>query len=264
MIPLATATLRGACPRPRPCRAGVAARAAGGAGPALLALTLAGFTAFGPCLAGDGGTPADTVTLHVVSHGWHSGLVIPAALIDLSTWPARREFPDADHFEVGWGDRGYYQATDPGLWLGLRALFRPSPGVLHIVALKGSPLGQFPGSRVAAVDVPRDGAMRIVAAIAASHERDREGRPIAFGPSLYGRGRFYASVERFHLIRTCNVWVASRLRDGGVPMRPALALTTGMLLAQLPERVQPPAGIPAMAPAWPVSAPAALASTPGN
>lgn len=225
--------------------------------------------AFGPCLArdgiaGDGGTQTDTVIVHVVSHGWHSGLVVPAELIDVDAWPARREFPDADHFEVGWGHRDYYQATDPGLLAGLRTLFWPSPGVLHVVALKGPPMAQFPGSRVITVNVPRAGAMRVVAAIAASHERDREGRPIDFGPSLYGRGRFYASVERFHLFRTCNVWVASRLRDGGVPMHPALALTTGLLFAQLPQRVQRPAAIPALPPAWPAFAPAAPASTPGN
>lgn len=177
----------------------------------------------------------DSVTVHVVAHGWHSGLVIPAAVIDVDAWPARREFPDAGHFEVGWGDRAYYQASDPGLWAGLRALLWPSPGVLHIVALRDAPAQHFAGASMVTLQISRDGAQRLVAAIAASHERDAAGRPIAFGPSLYGQGRFYASVERFHLFATCNVWVASRLRDAGVAMRPALALTTGLLFAQLPQ-----------------------------
>lgn len=176
----------------------------------------------------------DTVTIHVVAHGWHSGLVIPAAVIDADAWPARREFPDADHFEVGWGDRSYYQAVDPSLWVGLRALFWPSPGVLHMVALQGAPTRHFAGARMATLDISREAAQRLVAAIAASHERDAQGQPIAFGPSLYGQGRFYGSVERFHLFNTCNVWVASRLRDAGVAVRPALAITTGMLFRQLP------------------------------
>lgn len=176
----------------------------------------------------------DTVTIHVVSHGWHSGLVIPATVIDADAWPARREFPEADHFEVGWGDRTYYQAVDPSLWVGLRALFWPSPGVLHMVALQGAPTRHFAGARMATLDISREGAQRLVAAIAASHERDAQGQPIAFGPSLYGQGRFYASVERFHLFKTCNVWVASRLRDAGVAVRPVLAITTGMLFRQLP------------------------------
>lgn len=208
----------------------------------------------------------DTIAVHVVAHGWHSGLVIPAAVIAADAWPARREFADAEYFEVGWGDRAYYQATDPGLWAGLRALLWPSPGVLHIVALRGPPAQQFPGAPVATLHISRDGAQRLVAAIAASHERDAEGRAIAFGPSLYGQGRFYASVERFHLFATCNVWVAARLRDAGVAVRPALALTTGLLFAQLPPPGAPPRAPAAPLPAPPPRAPpaAGMASAPVN
>ena len=222
---------------------------------AIPALAMAGLLGFAPSAPGIE-TTADTVAVHVVSHGWHSGLVIPVAVIDDDAWPARREFPAAEHFEVGWGDRAYYQASDPGLWAGLRALLWPSPGVLHIVALRGAPSQHFPGAPRVTLHIHRDGVRRLVVAIAASHERDAEGQPIAFGPSLYGQGRFYASVERFHLFATCNVWVASRLRDAGVAMRPALALTTGLLFAQLPQSpmqapeplaplpVQPPASAP--------------------
>ncbi len=202
---------------------------------ALPALALAGLLGGTPGDAAAVEAAPDTVAVHVVSHGWHSGLVIPAAVIDDDAWPARREFPDAEHFEVGWGDRAYYQASDPGLWAGLRALLWPRPGVLHIVALRGAPAQQLPSAEMATLHISRDGVQRLVAAIAASHERDAEGRAIAFGPSLYGQGRFYASVERFHLFATCNVWVASRLRDAGVAVRPALALTTGLLFAQLPQ-----------------------------
>jgi len=46
-------------------------------------------------------TTADTVTVLVVSHGCQSGLVIPATVID-NAWPARRDFPDAEHFEACW------------------------------------------------------------------------------------------------------------------------------------------------------------------
>jgi len=176
------------------------------------------------------------LTVHVVSHGWHSGLVVPAALAEAHDWPARREFAQAQYFEVGWGDRGYYQAVDPGWWMGLRALLWPSPGVLHVVALQGPPQAAFPGAPTLAVRVSHEGAQRLAASIAASHERGADGAPIAFGPALYGQGRFYASVERFHLLATCNVWVARRLRDAGVDLHPSLALTAGMLFAQLERR----------------------------
>lgn len=188
------------------------------------------------------------VTVYVVSHGWHSGIVVPAALAQAHDWPARREFAQAQYYEVGWGDRAYYQAVDPGWWMGLRALLWPRPGVLQVVALQGPPQTAFPGAPVLAVRVSHQGAQRLAAAIGASHERGADGAPVAFGPALYGQGRFYASVERFHLFATCNVWVARRLRDAGVDLHPSFALTAGMLFAQLERHA------PAAPPAAPASA----------
>ena len=69
---------------------------------------------------------ATTHRVHVVRHGWHSGIVVRAADVPMQAWPARREFADAEYLEVGWGDRAYYQAPDPSAWLGLRALLWPT------------------------------------------------------------------------------------------------------------------------------------------
>ena len=67
--------------------------------------------------------------VHVVRHGWHSGIVVRAADVPEQARPARRDFVGAEHLEVGFGDRAYYQATDPSVWLGLRALLWPTAGV---------------------------------------------------------------------------------------------------------------------------------------
>ena len=48
---------------------------------------------------------ATTHRVHVVRHGWHSGIVVRAADVPMQAWPARREFADAEYHEVGWGDR---------------------------------------------------------------------------------------------------------------------------------------------------------------
>ncbi len=181
------------------------------------------------------------ITVHVVSHGWHSGIIVPAALAHAHDWPVRGEFPQAQYYEVGWGDRVYYQATNPSWWLGLRALLWPKPGVLQIVAIEGPPQAAFPGAPMVAVRLSHEGAHRLAASIAASHERDAAGEAITFGPALYGQGRFYASVERFHLLATCNVWVARRLHEGGLELHPSLALTAGMLFGQLARHVPAPA-----------------------
>jgi uncharacterized protein (TIGR02117 family) len=153
-------------------------------------------------------------------------------------WLARREFAKAEHLEVGWGDRAYYPATDPSVWLGLRALLWPTAGVLHMVAFSGPVARQFPATEIVALQVTPQGFARLVAAISASHELDAAGRPIPLGPGLYGTSRFYASRESFHLFATCNVWTAAMLREAGVPVSPTLSQTAGMLFAQLQRHGQ--------------------------
>jgi len=181
--------------------------------------------------------------IHVVRHGWHAGIVVRAADVPPDAWPARHEFASAEYLEVGWGDRAYYQAPDPSVWLGLRALLWPGPGVLHVVAFSGPPGREFPGAEIVALQLTSQGMARLVDAVAASHERDAAGRPIAFGPGLYGSSRFYASRERFHLFATCNVWTAALLREAGVPLGPLPLPTAQALFALL--RQAPGAASPA-------------------
>ena len=170
--------------------------------------------------------------LYVVRHSWHTGIVVPAAQIPSSAWPAHDRLADAEYLEVGWGDRDFYQAARPGLWLGMRALLWPTPGALHIVAFKG-PVETFPGAEILELRVSAAGLERLIARVRESHELDATGRAIALGPALYGTGRFYASREQFHLFKTCNVWVATLLHEAGVPIDAGSALTASNLLSQL-------------------------------
>ena len=215
---------------------------AGGAGrlAALLHLLLALVVLAPGCAAqsNPGAAPAADAQptmhpVHVVRHGWHSGIVVRAADVPEHAWPARREFIGAEHLEVGWGDRAYYPAPDPSLWLGLRALLWPTAGVLHMVAFSGPVEHYFASAEIVALQLTPQGFARLVAAISASHELDAAGQPIPLGPGLYGMSRFYASREAFHLFATCNVWTAAMLREAGVPVSTALSPTSGALFAQL-------------------------------
>lgn len=173
--------------------------------------------------------------------------MVRAADVPGCEWPARCAFPDAEHLEVGWRDRAYYPAADPSPWLGVRALLWPTPGVLHVAAFSGPAARHFAGLEVIELEVTARGLERAVAAVAASHERDADGRPIMLGPGQYGASRFYASRESFHLFRTCNVWTAGILREAGVPARLALSQTAGGLFLQLRRLARPSTVAPARA-----------------
>ncbi|MCX7891332.1 MAG: DUF2459 domain-containing protein [Burkholderiales bacterium] len=171
--------------------------------------------------------------VYVVARAMHTGIAVRAADVPADAWPARRDFPHAEYLEVGWGDREYYQAEDPGVWLAARALLWPTPGVLLFVALDAPVARRFEPGDAVALTVTHEGLARLVARVAASHELDAEGRPVRLATLPGGAGRFYASREAFHLFRTCNVWTADVLREAGVPVVPSI--TAEGLLAQVRE-----------------------------
>ena len=178
-------------------------------------------------------TAAHPHSIYVVRQPWHTGIVVLAADVPANAWLARRDFPDAAYLEVGWGDRAYYQAADPDVWLGLRALFWPTPGVLHVAAFNGPVERTFGSAEILELRVSARGLARLVEVVRDSHELDASGRPIALGPGLYGASRFYASREKFHLFKTCNVWTASVLLEAGIAVSPGLAFSASNLMTQL-------------------------------
>jgi uncharacterized protein (TIGR02117 family) len=178
----------------------------------------------GACATGLRDTAAvyDGATIYVVSHGWHTGIVVRRADVVTGAWPESEDFAQAEYLEVGWGDRDYYQAHDPGFLDAVTAALVPKPGVLHIVGFRGDVRLTFPASDIVALRISPQGLADLVAHLRASYERDAAGQTIMLGPGLYGDSRFYGSVERFHLFRTCNVWTAATLRAAGLPIASSL------------------------------------------
>ena len=61
--------------------------------------------------------------VYVVSHGWHTGFVIPAPEIQGVIPELEQRFGNTPYIEFGWGDKGFYQAKETTLGLTLRAIF---------------------------------------------------------------------------------------------------------------------------------------------
>jgi Protein of unknown function (DUF2459) len=50
---------------------------------------------------------------------------------------------------------------------------------------------------------------------------------------LYGDSKFYSARGRYHLLYTCNTWIADALRAAGLPITPVYAMTAGNLMWQV-------------------------------
>ncbi len=90
-------------------RRGLAARLLAGAAAGLL--TACAWTPVEPY---KGGAPR-TETVYLAAFGWHTEIGLRAETITGPLAALEREFPGAGYFTFGWGERGYYMATDPSV-----------------------------------------------------------------------------------------------------------------------------------------------------
>ncbi|RRS02916.1 DUF2459 domain-containing protein [Aquabacterium soli] len=170
------------------------------------------------------------VKIYVVGNGWHAGLLLPAQAINTEIPSLRERFPQAGHYEIGWGDMGFYQAKDITVGLAIEALFFSKGSLLHVVGLQG-PVDRFLiGNDVAQTCVSRSQYERMARLIAQAFVHGLDGKPVAAGPGLYGDGQFYKAYGRYSWLHTCNRWTAAVLQAGGVALSPQFSLTAGSVL----------------------------------
>ena len=168
----------------------------------------------------------------VIDHGWHTGIVVRQADLPVGLWPTHRDVAGSEYIEVGWGDRDFYLAPKGTLALALKAAFRSTATVLHVVALDGPPDRWFAGHEVVTLRVSERGFRGLADFVGAAWARDESGEPILLGPGLYPRSRFYRATGRYSLLTTCNTWTAEALQAAGLPINPTSVVTAGQVMSE--------------------------------
>lgn len=179
------------------------------------------------------------VTVWVLDHGWHAAIVVRRADVEQALWPAVEDFPVATFIEVAWGDRDFYMARPATAWLAIRAAFLAAGSVLHVVGFSTPIAAYFPESEIVELRLSRHGLDALTRFIDAEHQRDREGRPVRVERGLYGASWFYAARGTYHLVNTCNTWVARALRAAGLPVTPTGVITAGGVMRQARRAAAP-------------------------
>ena len=147
-------------------------------------------------------------------------------------WPEHKNFPDSEYLEVGWGDRDYYQDSDPHFGITLKAALWPTESVLHIATFNGSVTGYFTNREIVKIELSEPGFELLCRYFAESYAKDDAGQAISLRPGLYGKSRFYLSRETYHVFKTCNVWTARGLRAAGLPITSAWTIQVDSLMSE--------------------------------
>lgn len=174
----------------------------------------------------------DERTIYVVSHGWHTGIVIARDELgeELQFIPA--QLGASAYYEFGWGDKAFYQAEKETIGIALKAAFWPTPSTMHVVAVPKAPAIEFPESETVELHVSQAGQHALIAAIAASFTKDANGHSSSTRKGLYGHSLFYDGNGSYYLTNTCNTWTARMLAHAGVPTTEALTITAGSMIRQ--------------------------------
>lgn len=169
----------------------------------------------------------------VHNHGKHTGISIQASEVNKQLPDLQARFPEARYYEIGWGDRGFYQAEKITTGLTLRAIFWPTPTVLHVVGYDDDPLLYFSGSKNKEVYLSPEGLENMIRFVASSFQKHPERGAAATRSGVYGDSQFYDAEGKYFLFNTCNKWTAKALRSGGQKMGVTFKITSGAVMRDL-------------------------------
>lgn len=171
----------------------------------------------------------------IVSHGWHTGLIVPAGQIEQAVPELKERFGDTAYYEIGWGDKGFYQSEEITTALTLQAMFWSEGAVMHVVAVPVAPHTFFQNSEIVSLCLTDAQAASFASFISNSFARDSQGRVVRLKDGIYGNSQFYDGEGRYYLMNTCNKWTAKGLQSAGIEISPTFALTSESVM----EAVRP-------------------------
>ncbi len=188
--------------------------------------------------AARGYTPTQSQPIYVVSHGWHTGFIVPADNIQTRIPRLKARFGATPFIEFGWGDKGFYQAKEITTGLTLRALFWSPGSTIHAVAVPENVHGYFANSAIATVCLNDSEYAAFIGFIADSFYKTPQGEVLELRRGIYGDSQFYEGVGRYSIFNTCNKWTAKGLQQAGLDIIPAFSLTAGSIMGYLQEQNQ--------------------------
>jgi uncharacterized protein (TIGR02117 family) len=173
--------------------------------------------------------------IYIVSHGWHTGFVVPAKRIQNQLPKLRKRFGDIPYIEFGWGDKDFYQAKEITTGLTLKAILWPTESVIHAVAVPEKADKFFANSIVETLCLSGREYSSLLRFISESFYKDEDGRILELEGGIYGNSQFYKGVGNFYLMNTCNKWTAKGLKSAGIDISPTFKLTADSIMDYVKE-----------------------------
>jgi uncharacterized protein (TIGR02117 family) len=183
----------------------------------------------------------DGIEIAVMEHGVHTDLVLPLRTAEHDWWELlspedfRGDVSDFRYVAFGWGDRDFYLETPTWADVRVTTVVKASMGLgsstVHANLMYALPPADAWRRRIWVSSEQHD---LLVEGIRDTLVLGADGRPVPIrGAHYHHADAFYEATGRYHLFRTCNVWVGDVLRAAGIRVGLWTPLPGGVL-AQLP------------------------------
>lgn len=183
-------------------------------------------------------TGAGHNAVYIVSHGWHTGFVVPAEGILAKLFKLKERFGNVPYVELGWGDKGFYQTEEITSGLSFRAIFWPTESVIHAVAVPERPDKYFSNSEVEKICLSDSELSSLMIFLSNSFYKNNDGEVLELKNGLYGNSQFYKGAGDYYLMNTCNKWTAKGLKSIGMDISPVFKLTAGSVMSYVKDTNQ--------------------------
>ena len=175
----------------------------------------------------------EVYSVYILKHRWHTGIIFAFSDVKDHLSFLNEEFKEAEYIEIGWGDQAYYMAEETNLGLAAKAAMWPTKSVLHVAEFEQQELRLLDKGECIPLELNSKNFSTIVSYIHASFYLSDNDKALKLGKGLYNRSWFYASIEKYHIFNTCNVWLARGLKKANVSIKPVFAISSGNVIKQL-------------------------------
>jgi len=171
--------------------------------------------------------------IYIVSHGWHTGFIVPAKAIQIKIPELKSRFTRSQYIEFGWGDKKFYQAKEKTSGLAMRAAFWPTESVVHVAPSSKKSYQFVPDIEVEMLCLTDSELLSLVDFIANSFYQDSKGEVLTLKTKGYGYSQFYKGAGDYSLMNTCNNWTAKGLRSIGMNIFTGFKFTADSVMSHV-------------------------------
>ena len=164
---------------------------------------------------------------------YHTAIVLSSQLVREVAAELLPVLNDRPLVRFGWGDRGYYGATEKNFYKAFSALCLPTRSVMEVSTFEK--LADV-GERLIQLHLDESGVKKLLDFISDSFTWDGHGRPILDRVSVNGF-HYYDARGVYHMFKNCNNWTAKALKQSGLKVRYWRAFFADSVMKQL-DRLQ--------------------------